>query len=53
MLELLLWGWTDMTKRLIRLATNEKLTRAAHWTVFTMGLVALSFTIAATAASAL
>lgn len=42
-----------MTERLIRIATNEKLTRAAHWTVFTIGLLSLVFSIAATAASAL
>lgn len=42
-----------MTERLIRIATNEKLTRAAHWTVFTIGLLSLAFSIAATAASAL
>lgn len=41
-----------MTKNLIRIATNEKLTKAAHWTVFGVGLMSLSFSIFATAASA-
>lgn len=46
-------GDEDMTKNIIRIATNEKLTRAAHWTVFSIGLLSLTFSIAATAASAL
>ncbi len=41
-----------MTKNLVRIATNERLTRAVHWTVFTAGLLSLTFSIAATAASA-
>lgn len=41
-----------MTKNLIRIATNEKLTKAAHWTVFGAGLMSLTFSIVATAASA-
>jgi hypothetical protein len=36
----------------IRIVTNEKLTRIAHWTVFTLGALSLSFAIAATAANA-
>lgn len=42
-----------MAKNIIRIATNEKLTRAAHWAVFSIGLLSLTFSIAATAASAL
>ncbi|MDI3337026.1 hypothetical protein QKW60_11440 [Defluviimonas aestuarii] len=41
-----------MADRLIQIATSEKLTRAAHWTVFTIGCLSLTFSIAATAASA-
>ncbi|GAB4387156.1 hypothetical protein [Albidovulum sp.] len=41
-----------MAERIIRIATNEKLTRAVHWTVFALGLFSLTFSIAATAASA-
>lgn len=46
-------GDETMAKNIIRIATNEKLTRAAHWTVFSIGLLSLTFSIAATAASAL
>ena len=42
-----------MKAGLIRIATNERLTRAAHWTVFGIGALSLTFSIAATAASAL
>ena len=45
-------GETTMKDNLIRIATNEKLTRATHWAVFGIGLLALTFSIAATAASA-
>lgn len=41
-----------MTERLIQIASNEKLTRAVHWTVFVVGCLSLTFSIAATAASA-
>ncbi|SPH24942.1 hypothetical protein DEA8626_03975 [Defluviimonas aquaemixtae] len=41
-----------MADKIIKIATNEKLTRAAHWTVFGVGLMSLTFSIAATAASA-
>jgi hypothetical protein len=41
-----------MADRIIRIATNDRLTRAAHWTVFGIGLLSLTFSIAATAASA-
>ena len=37
----------------IRIVTNEKLTRAAHWTVFSLGALSLSFAVIATAASAM
>lgn len=36
----------------IRIITNEKLTRATHWTVFGIGALSLTFAVAATAASA-
>ncbi|MGB3176403.1 MAG: hypothetical protein WBH14_10165 [Albidovulum sp.] len=42
-----------MAEKIKRMASNEKLTRAAHWTVFGVGLLSLVFSIAATAASAL
>ncbi len=42
-----------MKDHLIRIASNEKLTRATHWVVFGTGLLALTFSVAATAASAL
>ncbi|WP_284162517.1 hypothetical protein [Frigidibacter sp. SD6-1] len=42
-----------MTDRILRIALNDRLTRAAHWTVFTLGAASLVFSIAATAASAL
>ncbi|MDH5453125.1 MAG: hypothetical protein OEY05_13885 [Paracoccaceae bacterium] len=41
-----------MSDKIIRIALNEKLTRAAHWTVFAIGALSLTFSIAATAASA-
>lgn len=41
-----------MAAKIIKIAMNEKLTRAAHWTVFGVGLMSLTFSIAATAASA-
>jgi hypothetical protein len=42
-----------MSEKIIRIALNEKLTNAAHWAVFSIGALALTFSIAATAASAL
>jgi hypothetical protein len=36
----------------IRIISNEKLTRATHWAVFTLGAVSLAFSILATAANA-
>jgi hypothetical protein len=41
-----------MTEKLIKIATNERLTSAAHWTVFTIGCLSLVLSVAATAASA-
>lgn len=41
-----------MTQQIFRLATDERLTRAAHWTVFAIGALSLVISIAATAASA-
>jgi hypothetical protein len=37
----------------IRITTNERLTRAAHWTVFSLGAASLAFSIFATAATVL
>ncbi len=37
----------------IRIAFSDRLVRAAHWTVFSVGALSLSFAIIATAASAL
>jgi hypothetical protein len=42
-----------MVDNILRVALSERLTRAAHWTVFTVGALALSLSIIATAASAL
>ena len=42
-----------MTKDIIRLALNDKLVKGAHWAVFTVGVLSLTFSIVATAASAL
>ncbi|MEZ5794396.1 hypothetical protein [Albidovulum sp.] len=41
-----------MAEKLIQVATNEKLTRIAHWTVFGLGVLSLGFAVAATAANA-
>lgn len=41
-----------MKDAVIRIAKNEGLNRAAHWTVFAVGLCALTFSVIATAASA-
>jgi hypothetical protein len=41
-----------MKEAAIRIVTNEKVTRATHWAVFTLGALSLTFAIAATAASA-
>ena len=42
-----------MKDSIIRVVTNEKLTRITHWTVFSVGALTLAFSIAATAARAL
>lgn len=41
-----------MKESIIRVVTNEKLTRITHWTVFSVGALTLAFSIAATAARA-
>jgi hypothetical protein len=41
-----------MKDGLIRIVSNERLTRATHWTVFGVGTLSLVFSIAATAARA-
>jgi hypothetical protein len=41
-----------MKDAILRVATNERLTRITHWTVFSVGAVTLAFSIAATAARA-
>ncbi|MFZ5749931.1 MAG: hypothetical protein ACOY5U_02575 [Pseudomonadota bacterium] len=42
-----------MAHDLIRMARSTRFTRAAHWTMFSVGLLSLAFSIAATAASGL
>lgn len=42
-----------MFNAFIRIAFSDRLVRAAHWTVFSLGALSLSFAIIATAASAL
>ncbi|WP_413869902.1 hypothetical protein [Albidovulum sp.] len=41
-----------MAKDILRMALNERLVKGAHWAVFGIGLMSLTFSIAATAASA-
>jgi len=41
-----------MKNGLIRFANNQRLQRAAHWTMFSAGALSLTFSILATAASA-
>lgn len=41
-----------MTKEIIRLAMNERLVKGAHWAVFSIGALSLTFAVVATAASA-
>lgn len=43
----------DMLNEFSRLFLNDRLIRAAHWAVFSLGALSLVFSIAATAASAL
>lgn len=40
-----------MVDNIIRIATNERMTRAAHWAVFALGALTLTVSIAATAAT--
>lgn len=42
----------QMKDALLRVVTNEKLTRITHWTVFSVGALTLAFSVAATAARA-
>lgn len=37
----------------IRIVSNERLTRATHWAMFSLGALSLTVAIAATAANAL
>lgn len=41
-----------MKDRLIDLMENERLKRATHWAVFGLGLLSLTFSLAATAVNA-
>ncbi|MGB7269059.1 MAG: hypothetical protein WBC90_06010 [Albidovulum sp.] len=41
-----------MIDGLIRITTNERMTRAAHWTVFGIGAASLAISVIATAANA-
>src|SRR5690606_647957 len=45
-------GRTDMAKAVTRFAMDEKLVKGAHWAVFGIGVLSLTFPIVATAASA-
>ena len=45
-------GSEKMKDAAIRIASNERITRATHWAVFGLGALSLSVAIAATAASA-
>lgn len=45
-------GKTDMAKDIMRIVTDERLVKGAHWAVFGIGLMSLTFSIVATAASA-
>lgn len=42
-----------MIHDLVRIAFSDRMVRAAHWTVFSLGALTLTFSIVATAASAL
>lgn len=41
-----------MKKRLRQITENERLTRATHWTVFSLGAMTLGFSVLATAVRA-
>ncbi|WP_372839643.1 hypothetical protein [Phaeovulum sp.] len=41
-----------MSKNLRRIIENERLTRATHWTVFSLGALTLTFSVLATAVKA-
>ena len=45
-------GSEKMKDAAIRIASNERITRATHWAVFGLGALSLSVANAATAASA-
>lgn len=38
-----------MKQRLVAIIENERLNRATHWTVFSLGALSLTFSVAATA----
>ncbi|WP_295534018.1 hypothetical protein [uncultured Thioclava sp.] len=42
-----------MSKRMIQLIENQRLVQAAHWTAFSLGVLALAASITATAVHAL
>lgn len=42
-----------MKNRLLQIADNQRLKTATHWTVFAIGLLSLTVSIAATAVNAL
>ncbi|MEZ5883251.1 MAG: hypothetical protein R3D53_05240 [Paracoccaceae bacterium] len=42
-----------MKNRLLHLTANQRLKAATHWTVFSLGLLSLTVSIAATAVNAL
>ncbi len=41
-----------MIDGVIRIALNDRIVKAAHWTVFSVGALSLTFAVVATAASA-
>ncbi|MGB3146547.1 MAG: hypothetical protein WBA91_02170 [Paracoccaceae bacterium] len=42
-----------MVEKVVRIARNERLTRAVHWAVFSVGALSLLFSVAASAAATL
>lgn len=48
-----MFGKTDMANDILQIALNERLVKGAHWAVFAIGLLSLTFSVAATAALAL
>jgi hypothetical protein len=45
-------GEGSVQRHILRIVKNQRLTKAAHWTMFSLGLMSLGFSIAATAVKA-